>query len=147
MKKIGVTIAGLILGVLFVVRIQGHAETSRQIVYTGMFGSTNTEAISTDILYANLISQSRIIKNESNEIVALSPDYYPEYAKNGVRFITLKDDEGFADEFETDIMHFIGNGTLEKPQYLLKLSNKLMKRGPQFFALAKNINVRSRGTA
>lgn len=118
-----------------------------KIVYTGMFGSTNTEAISTDILYANLISQSRIIKNDSNEIVALSPDYYPEYAKNGVRFITLKDDEGFAEEFETDIMHFIGNGTLEKPQYLLKLSNKLMKRGPQFFALAKNINIKSRGKA
>lgn len=116
-----------------------------KIVYTGMFGATNTDAISTDILYANLISQSRIIKNEYNEIIALSPDYYPEYAKNGVRFITLRSDEGYADEFETDIMHFIGNGTLEKPQYLLKLSNKLMKRGPQFFALAKNITLKPRG--
>lgn len=129
------------------IRIINNRKKERKIkiVYTGMFGSTNTDAISTDILYANLISQSRIIKNELGEIIALSPDYYPEYAKNGVRFITLKTDDGFADEFETDIMHFIGNGTLEKPQYLLKLSNKLMKRGPQFFALAKELNIRSCG--
>ena len=49
---------------------------------------------------------------------------YPIFSIMEEKVKGMFDDAGFADEFETDIMHFIGNGTLEKPQYLLKLSNK-----------------------
>lgn len=35
MKKIGITIAGLVFGILFTVGVQGHAETTNTVVYTG----------------------------------------------------------------------------------------------------------------
>lgn len=127
------------------IKVINHRKANRQlkIVYTGMFGSTNTDAIKVDIIYTSLISQARILENENHEIIALSPDYYPEYAKNGVRFVSLKTDEGYSEEFETNITNFIGGGTLENPENLLNLSNELMMRGPQFFALSKKLNLKA----
>ena len=131
------------------IKLINHRNDDRKIklVYTGMFGSTNTDALKVDIIYTSLISQGRILENDNHEIIALSPDYYPEYAKNGVRFVSIKTDEGYAEEFETNITNFIGGGTLENPENLLSLSNELMMRGPQFFALSKNINLSANGSA
>ena len=42
MKKIGVTIGGLVLGIIFAVGAQGHAETSGSVVYTGYTGADAT---------------------------------------------------------------------------------------------------------
>lgn len=129
------------------IKIRNLAQSSRnlKVVYTGMFGSANPHALMEDVLYSNIIMQSRIITNEEGKIIAVAPDYYPEYTKGDYRFhSTVIHNKGIVEyptEFCTNYNEFIGNGSLEKPQGVLKLSNKLSRKGPGFFAIGMKIDL------
>lgn len=112
------------------------------IVYTGMFGFSNPHCQEEDVIYSTLISQAQVIQNEKKEIVAITPDYYPEYFKREMRFCILKDDNSYASSFTSDYTQFIGRGSLELPEHLSHLNNKLSQKGPNFFALGKDFTLK-----
>ncbi len=124
---------------------RGAGARSLRIVYTGMFGTNADHAVFEDVLYSNVIMQSRILRDSQGHMVAVSPDYYPEYCKKDVRFhsMLVRSDGAVAypTEFCMNCTEFLGNGTLENPESLPRLSNSFYRKGPGFFALAAPIEL------
>ena len=108
------------------------------IVLTGMFGSANPGCQMEDVIYQSVINQSNIIYKD-DKVIAISPDYYPEYAKEYVRFVTLGKDN--IDSYSYDVNNFVGNGTIEHPEHLTSLGNNLKVKGPSFFAIRKDLHI------
>ena len=116
-----------------------------KIVYTGMFGTGTPHAIFEDVVYTNVIMQASVLMQDGGGIAAISPDYYPEQCREDLRFSTLMIRNGnnveFPKEFCSNYNEFVGNGTLENPENLTKLSNNLYRKGPGFFALAGDLTI------
>ena len=116
-----------------------------KIVYTGMFGTGKPHAIFEDVVYTNVIMQASVLKQDDGGIAAISPDYYPESCHEDLRFSTLMIRNGnnveFPKEFCSNYNEFVGNGTLENPENITKLSNNLYRKGPGFFALAGDMTI------
>ncbi|HAA42518.1 MAG TPA: glycosyl transferase, partial [Ruminiclostridium sp.] len=116
-----------------------------KIVYTGMFGTGTPHAIFEDVVYTNVIMQASVLMQDGGGIAAISPDYYPEQCRQDLRFSTLMIRNGnsveFPKEFCSNYNEFVGNGTLENPENLTKLSNNLYRKGPGFFALAGDLTI------
>ncbi len=125
-------------------RIEIYNETNKKrdlkIITVGMFGSSAPHALMEDVLYSNIIMQSRILEDRDKNIVAIGVDYYPVYAKDDERFHSIlireKNKNNFAKEFCSNYNEFVGKGTLENPEGVLQLSNRISRKGPGFFALA-----------
>lgn len=112
------------------------ADRDLDIVFTGMFGSANPGCQMVDVIYQSVINETNIIYKD-NKMVAISPNYYPEYAKEYKRFFYLED----FDEFSYDVSNFIGSGSIDHPEHLSNLGNEFKYKGPSFFAVKKHINV------
>jgi len=116
-----------------------------------MFGPATPHAIFEDVTYTNVIMQSSILRKEDGSIMAISPDYYPEPCKEDIRFssMIIRNEDGieFPKEFCANYNEFVGNGTLENPENLCKLSNLFYRKGPGFFALAGEIRLKPQGSA
>jgi len=123
----------------------GSETRNLRLVYTGMFASMAPHALWEDVLYSNIIMQGGVLKNQDGSVLAVTPSYFPQrlredllfhssftYDENGVRFPV---------EFCTDYNDFVGNGSLYLPDSLSRLSNRLSRKGPGFFALAIEITV------
>ncbi|NLE25216.1 MAG: glycosyl transferase, partial [Clostridiaceae bacterium] len=127
------------------VKNMGKKDRDLRIVYTGMFGTTATHAIFEDVVYTNVIMQSKVLKNDDGTIAAVSADYYPEKFREDIRFHVMLLDDGLKkyqpSEFCCNYNSFVGNGTLEDPEGLSFLNNKLERKGPGFFALAAELRV------
>ncbi|MCR4562553.1 MAG: glycosyl transferase [Bacilli bacterium] len=119
-------------------------ERNLKVVFTGFFGSSNPGCQMVDVIYQSVINQS-IVEADNNGIIAIAPDYYPEYCKREMRFFILKNDEGFADNFCYDASAFLGNGDIYHPQYLNHLNNAAKFKGPSFFALDKSYVLKAKG--
>ncbi len=122
------------------------AETRRlRIVYTGMFGSSVPNALFEDVLYSNIVMQSKLLRNNDGEAIAVATDYYAEKCKKDLQFHTMlthnNGEVRFIKEFCMNYNDFVGNGTLQNPDGILKLSNRLNRKGPGFFAVANEIIV------
>lgn len=115
------------------------------IICTGMFGLSNPECVEVDIIYQTVITETRLLKDKNN-VVGLVPDYYPNYFKNNMRFVTLKDDKGFFDEFTQDATEFLGGGDINNPKGFDNFNNKPRMSGASFFALKKNFELGKKGT-
>jgi nitrogen fixation protein len=119
-----------------------------RIVYTGMFGSIAHGAMYEDVIYTNVIMQSKIIKND-DDLLAIIPDYYPNHCKGNTLFhssiLHNNNEVYYPEEFCTNYYDFIGNGTLENPKYGIKLNNKMNRKGPGFFANAIEFSLPSGG--
>jgi hypothetical protein len=111
-----------------------------KIVYTGMFGTSVPGALQEDVLYSNIVMQSKIIKNNDGFILGISGDYYLKKYNNDQRFNSMivyeKNNIRLPDEFCTDYNEFIGNGSLYNPDGIWHLTNNISRKGPGFFALA-----------
>lgn len=131
-----------------IVEVINKSNTTRtfDIVFTGMFGSSNPGCQMVDVVYQSVINQTGILMSDKNEIKCISPDYYPAYCKDFIRFFSIKDEKGYASEFTYDVLDFIGNGNITKPSGLSHLNNKFNVKGPSFFALKKQIVVASNKT-
>lgn len=115
---------------------KSSADRDLDIVFTGMFGSANPGCQMVDVIYQSVINETNIIYKD-NKMVAISPNYYPEYAKEYKRFFYLKD----FDEFSYDVSNFIGSGSIDYPEHLSSLGNEYKYKGPSFFAIKKHITV------
>ena len=129
------------------IEVVNHSGKERKlrIVYTGMFGNFNPMAQWEDVLYTNIIMQSRIIKNEDGSVLAVGPDYYPPYCKSDQRFHVMMVRDGekatYPYEFCMNYNEFVGVGSLQNPQSLPHLSNNLYRKGPGFFAVAAELGI------
>lgn len=134
------------------IEIKNNRKTSRnlKLVYTGMFGPATPHAVFEDVTYTNVIMQSSILTGDDGSIIAISPDYYPEPCKEDVRFSSMiirnGDSIKYPKEFCANYNEFVGNGTLENPENISKLSNLFYRKGPGFFALAGDMSVEAGGT-
>ncbi|ASA23664.1 GH36-type glycosyl hydrolase domain-containing protein [Paenibacillus donghaensis] len=127
------------------IRNTGAAARSLRLVYTGMFGSAAPGALFEDVLYSNVILQGGVLRDKNGALAAVSPDYYPENGRKDLRFHTMllhqAGETGFATEFCVNYNEFVGNGTLQRPQGALKLSSRLYRKGPGFFAVAAQLDI------
>ncbi|WP_139905331.1 GH36-type glycosyl hydrolase domain-containing protein [Clostridium thermarum] len=116
-----------------------------KVVYTGMFGSAAPGALMEDVLYSNVIMQAKVLTDDEGRLMAISSDYYPKYTHGDYRFHTMiaHSERGavLPTEFCTSYSEFVGNGSLERPEGLFKLSNKLCRKGPGFFAASIDITI------
>ncbi|NTV89957.1 MAG: glycosyl transferase, partial [Clostridiales bacterium] len=121
----------------------GKSRRNLRLVYTGMFGSAAPHALFEDVLYSNVIMQTGILRNGDGTVSAIFPDYYPKEAREDLRFHTMMVEGGgqisFPEEFCGSYNEFVGSGSLAKPEGVLRLSNKLSRKGPGFFALAASL--------
>lgn len=123
------------------IRVRNRSERRRdlRLVYTGMFGPAKPGALMEDVLYSAITLQAALFPNPDGSIMALTPDYHPAYALEDQRFQALAIRRGenrtFPREFGTNYQEFIGNGTIERPEMVCALSNRLSRKGPGFFAL------------
>jgi len=116
-----------------------------KIVMTGMLGSPKPEAFMEDVVYSAIIMEAGMIRDENGNLLAYIPHYYPEFCRKDIRFMTgmfyQKDQKYLTEEIGTHYGDFIGNGNLNYPQGLTKLSNKLSTKGPAFVALGKAFSL------
>ena len=119
-----------------VVEIKNNSSKPRnlKIVFTGMFGSANPGCQMVDVIYQTVINQTGLLQKD-NKKIAIYPDYYPEYAREYIRFFSLGN--GGFDNFSYDVSNFLGNGNINKPQNINFLGNELKVKGPSFFAVDK----------
>ncbi|MBR0385673.1 MAG: hypothetical protein IJI05_03910 [Erysipelotrichaceae bacterium] len=111
-----------------------------RLVVTGMFGITDPGTLTSDIIYANVVVESELCMLDGKPI-AISPHHQPRKDNSLKRFATLITDGKPFTEFTSDVSGFLGNGTYEKPDGLLRLSNSHSNRGAAFFALAGCITL------
>jgi cellobiose phosphorylase len=130
------------------IAIRNLGATVRQVklVYTGMFGSAVPGAFQEDVLYSNIILQAKILKAVDGGICAVGVDYNNERDQGDLRFhsMIIHQQAGRVElprEFCSNYNEFVGNGTLENPEGLNRLSNSLYRKGPGFFAVAGGLKL------
>jgi cellobiose phosphorylase len=123
------------------VKITSPKERHLSIVFTGTFGFSNPGCQEVDVIYQTVIHQSEVILNEKNDLVALSPNYYPCYFNKSPRFVSFFSNGGYADSFSNDATSFLGHGDIAHPEGLLHLNNAYKMKGASFFALSKSFTV------
>jgi cellobiose phosphorylase len=123
----------------------GNFERRLKLVVTGMFGAASPGALQEDVLYTNVAMQSSVLQREDGTIAAISPDYNSAWNKEDVRFhsmvVHVDGKLLFPSEFCSNYNEFVGNGSLEHPEGVRQLSNKLARKGPGFFALAREFSL------
>lgn len=122
-----------------------------KIVTTGMLATAAPGALMEDVVYSTVIMQSQLIKDENEQLVGYVPYYYPEPASIDVRYTSMVAYEKGIKKYPTEICthygEFIGSGNLNKPQGVLKLSNRLNTKGPGFFALGCTLQLEAHETS
>ena len=119
--------------------LSDHDRTLR-VVVTGMFGITDPGTLTSDIVYANVVVESETYRINGKP-VAVTAHHKPKACNGEKRFAMLLADGETMDEFTSNVNEFIGSGSYEKPENLLRLSNGYSRRGAAFFAMAKTVNV------
>ena len=134
------------------IEISNDSDKNRdlRIVYTGMFGTSESQALREDVIFTTVVSQSEVFYGEMGAIAALSFNPNPKWTKGNIRYCTLLVQQGgkvvFPDQFCVKYSEFVGSGTLARPEYLARLSNRQTRKGPGFFALSAPFTVPARGT-
>lgn len=115
------------------------------LVYTGMFGTAAPHALWEDVIYSNVIMQSKILRDDRRNLIAVGSDYYPlEFQKDHRFHCTVAHTPSgprFPTQFCFDYTGFVGAGTLEKPEFASQLPNRLSRKGPGFFAVGMKIEL------
>ena len=118
-----------------------------RIVYTGMFGTNETHALSEDVIFSTVVAQSEIYFNEDNEIRAVSFNPNPKWTKGNVRFAetVVHTDEGviFPDQYCVRYGDFVGSGSLADPEFIDPLASRPSRKGPGFFAMSIPFTVKA----
>lgn len=116
-----------------------------KIVMTGMFGIMPPDALSNDIIYVSIIHESESF-GENGKIIALSPHMRPAYAKSKRRFSALFANGEGMDEYCVSYTDFIGNGTLEYPANVAKLTSHPARKAAPFFAMGKMLGIKAKSS-
>ncbi len=118
-----------------------------RIVYTGMFGTNETHALSEDVIFTTVVAQSQVFFNEDNEIRAVSINPNPKWTKGNIRFseMVVHTDGGaiFPDQYCVRYADFVGSGSLEDPEFIAPLASRPSRKGPGFFAMSIPFSVKA----
>ena len=134
------------------IEITNNSEADRQLklVYTGMFGTSATDALKGDVIYTTVIMESNVLYNDNDDMIGVSYHYNPEWEQGNVRFNTMVLHDGdktfYPDEFCFNYADFIGEGTLECPTGAARLNNKHNRKGPGFFAVSAKLDIKKGAT-
>jgi cellobiose phosphorylase len=125
---------------------KSNCNKNLKFIYTGMFGSSVPLTLYQDVLYSNIVMQSKIVKKStSNEILAIGSDYSQNICKDDLRFHTSvlkqKNDIILPSEFCTDYNEFVGSGSLYNPEGVYFMNSSIKRTGPGFFAVALYLNL------
>lgn len=123
------------------VNLLSKTDDDYEICFTGMFGFSNPGCMENDVIYQTIIQEGSALISDNNEVVALSPHYYPQCFSDKIRFFGIKDEVGYATSFTEDVSSFLKGGSKENPLGIFKLDNKLQYKGASFFALKKKIHL------
>ena len=111
-----------------------------RIVATGVFGMQGPGTLATDVVYANLVAETALMK-DGDRPAALALNSKPAEDRLKRRFAMLLTDGETMDEFCNNLTDFIGNGSLARPEHADWLSCTLQRKMASFFALAKSVTV------
>lgn len=130
------------------VKIENLTDRERtvRIVLTGVFGIMDAQALSNDIVYVNVIHESSAVR-DGDRVLAVSPSMHPAYGKRHRRFAALIANGEPMDEYCVSYADFLGNGTLERPQNVARLSSHPQRKTAPFFAIAKTLQLKAGGSA
>jgi cellobiose phosphorylase len=127
------------------IRNTGDQKRQLKIVLTGMIASAAPPALMEDVVYSTVIMEAGILHNEAGDLLAYQPHYYPEYCNRDIRFASAmffeKGKKTYPTEIGTHYGEFVGSGSLNHPQGLGRLSNRLNTKGPGFLALGKQLCI------
>ncbi|MCR5060312.1 MAG: glycosyl transferase [Saccharofermentans sp.] len=128
----------------------GDKDRHLRIVYTGMFGIFEVHALREDVIFTTVIEQSEVFYDENDEIKAIGFNPNPKSSKSNIRYnVLLVHEDGkvmFPQEYCARYADLVGNGSLEKPEFVGHLANKPSRKGPGFFALATPFTVKAGGS-
>ncbi len=127
--------------------VENLTDTDRKlkVVFTGMLSLASTESLMNDTIYASVTWESSLLY-QNGKAVAVAPNPWPGYLKVLKRFAVVFADGDTMDEYTSNYIDFIGNGTLEKPQHVAHLSCAPVTKIVPFFAIAKSFMVPAKGT-
>lgn len=115
-----------------------------KIIFTGMLSLASTESLMNDTIYASVTWESSLLY-QNGKAVAVAPNPWPGYLKVLKRFAVCFADGDTMDEYTSNYIDFIGNGTLEKPQHVAHLACAPVTKIVPFFAIAKSFSVPAKG--
>ena len=128
---------------------KGTSARDLRLVYTGMFGTAETHALSEDVIFTTVVTQSEVFFNENDEIRAISFNPNAKYRKGDIRFneLVVHTDDGnvFPDQYAARYGDFVGAGSLEHPEFIDPLACRPSRKGPGFFALSVPFTVKAGG--
>ena len=128
----------------------GSSNRDLRIVYTGMFGTSEVHALREDVIFSTVVAESEVFFDENDDIAAISFNPNPKWTKGNIRFNTLLVHEDgktiLPTEYCAKYSELIGNGSLEEPEFISKLSCRPSRKGPGFFAVAANFTAKAGAT-
>lgn len=124
------------------VTVENLTDTQRElkIVMTGVFGIFPPEALANDIVYCNIVHESGVLKKDG-KVWAVSPADYPRYRRFEKRFAAMVVNGEPMDEYCASYPDFVGNGTVEHPQNVARLTSHPVRKAAYFFAMGKTFRV------
>ena len=118
-----------------------------RVVCTGMLGTKQTHALSEDVIFTTVVSESNVFFNEDNEIRAVSTDPNPKWTKGDIRFnetvVHTAEGDFFPDQYSVRYADFVGSGSLQKPEFIYPLASRPSRKGPGFFATSTPFTVKA----
>ena len=117
-----------------------------KIIMTGVFGIFPPDALANDIVYCNIVHESGVMKKDG-KVWAVSPSDYPRYRRFEKRFAALLLDGEPMDEYCASYPDFIGNGAVEHPQNVARLTSHPVRKAAYFFAMGKTFRLEPQRSA
>ncbi len=120
------------------VKIENRSGRTRRlrIVMTGVFGIFPPDALANDIVYVNIVHESGLVRRDGR-VCAIAPHDYPRYRRFHRRFASLLCDGEPMDSFCVNYPEFVGSGTIEHPEHVLRLPSAQARKNASFFAMGK----------
>ncbi|MBE6588019.1 MAG: glycosyl transferase [Ruminococcaceae bacterium] len=118
-----------------------------RIVFTGMLSVFGPDGIFGDIVYANIVHESAVVKNEEGRAVCVSPRLHPRYGRYCRRFATVLANGDYFDEYCVNYSEFMGSGDIYHPENGGRLTSRQNRKDAAFFALSKTVTVRAGAVA
>ena len=119
----------------------GSRKRDLQLVLTGMFGYIHPGALPVDVIYTCVTVDPQVLHDDSGQgPVLVVPRYTASWNVDDRPFnMSIAFDHVGRlikpGAFCLDYQKFVGNGSLERPQFIACLDNAYPKKGPAFFAL------------
>ena len=111
-----------------------------RLTATGMFGITDPNTLTSDIVYANVVAESELYCQDGHP-AAMTVHHKPKACDSEKRFAMLVCDGQMMDEFCSNAAAFLGRGSYEHPENLARLDCSHTRRGAAFFAMAKSFTL------